>query len=103
MLATIKRTNGEKEYFDLPYGWTKEVIYHTNQVSLRGGKVREDIYLISPKGKKFKSDVELLRFLAENTKIKCDLEVTSTKKLKHREFLRRQSSAPSVDSIKNIY
>ena len=53
------------------------------------GKIREDIYLISPgsKGKKFKSDIKLQMFLDENPNIKCDLAVTSTKRTVHREFL----------------
>ena len=53
------------------------------------GKVREDIYVISPgsNGKRIKSAIKLQIFLEENPNIKCDLEVTSTSKLKHREFL----------------
>ena len=79
---------GEKEYFDLPYGWTKEVVYLRNQPSMRG-KIRQDIYLISPgrKGKKLQSDAKLQRFLQENPDIECDLSVTSTKATVHREFL----------------
>ena len=79
---------GEKEYFDLPYGWTKEVVYLRNQPSMKG-KTRQDIYLISPgsNGKKFKSDIKLQKFLEENPNIKCDLAVTSTKKTVHTEFL----------------
>ena len=79
---------GEKEYFDLPYGWTKEVVTRRNQPNMKG-KVRKDIYLISPgsKGKKFRTDNQLHSFLEENPNIMCDLDVTSTKKTKHREFL----------------
>ena len=83
---------GEKEYFDLPYGWTKEVVYLKNQPSMRG-KIRQDIYLISPgrKGKKLQSDAKLQRFLQENPDIECDLSVTSTKATVHREFLKNCS------------
>ena len=35
--------NGEKEYFDLPYGWTKQVVYLRNQPSMKG-KVRTDLF-----------------------------------------------------------
>ena len=79
---------GEKEYFDLPYGWTKEVVYLRNQPSMKG-KTRQDIYLISPgsNGKKIKSEVKLQKFLEENPNIKCDLAVTSTKRTVHTEFL----------------
>ena len=79
---------GEREYFDLPFGWTKEVVYLKNQPSMRG-KIRQDIYLISPgrKGKKLQSDAKLQRFLQENPDIECDLSVTSTKATVHREFL----------------
>jgi|ERR1711971_840017 len=60
---------GEKEYFDLPYGWTKEVVTRRDQPSLKG-RVRKDVYLISPgiKGKKFRTDNELHRFLGEKSK-----------------------------------
>ena len=78
---------GEKEYFDLPYGWTKEVVTIRNQPSMKG-KVRTDIYLIHPgnKGRKIKTDNQLHSFLEENPNILCDREVTSTKLSKHREF-----------------
>jgi hypothetical protein len=80
--------NGEKEYFDLPYGWTKQVVYLRNQPSMKG-KVRTDIYLKCPgvKGKWIKSDIALLKYLKENPNIKCDQAVTSTSRKKHREFL----------------
>ena len=83
-----KENSVTKEYFHLPYGWIKEVVSTKNQPSMRG-KVREDIYLISPgsNGKKIKSAMKLHNFLEENPNIKCDLEVTSTSKAKHREFL----------------
>ena len=79
---------GEKEVYELPYGWTKEVVYRRNQPSMRG-KIRQDISVIGPgsKGKKFQSDVKLQRYLQENRDIECDLSVTSTSKKKHREFL----------------
>ena len=78
---------GEKEYFDLPYGGTKEVVTIRNQPRMKG-KVRTDIYLIHPgnKGRKIKTDNQLHTFLEENPNILCDLEVTSTKLTKHREL-----------------
>ena len=79
----------DKKYFDLPYGWTKEVVITRNQPSMKG-RTRTDIYLISPgTNKKLKSDVELMKFLEENPTIQCDLDVTSTRKVKHRELLNR--------------
>ena len=80
--------NGEKEYFDLPYGWTKQVVYLRNQPSMKG-KVRTDIYLTSPgvKGKWIKSDAQLQKYLEENPNVKCDQAVTTTSRKKHREFL----------------
>ena len=83
-----KANSMTKEYFDLPYGWRKEVVTIKHQPSMKG-KVREDIYLISPgsDGKRIKSAIKLQIFLEENPNIICDLEVTSTSKLKHREFL----------------
>ena len=86
-----KENSVTKEYFDLPYGWRKEVVSIKNQPSMKG-KVREDIYLISPgrNGKKIQSDIKLHDFLEENPNIKCDLEVTSTSRVKHKEFLMNQ-------------
>ena len=85
---------GEKEYFDLPYGWTKEVVTLRNQPSMKG-KVRTDIYLKSPAGlgikrKTFRNDNQVRSFLEENPNIMCDLDVTSTKKTKHRELLDKE-------------
>ena len=89
--AKEKENSTTKEYFDLPYGWRKEVVLIKNQPSMKG-KVREDIYLISPgrNGKKIQSDIKLHDFLEENPNIKCDLEVTSTSRKKHKEFLMSQ-------------
>ena len=73
----------DKEYFDLPYGWTKEVVTTRNQLNMKG-KTRADIYLFSPgTKKKLNSDAQLMKFLEENPTIQCDLDVTSTKKMKH--------------------
>merc|ERR1711971_631474 len=71
---------GEREYFDLPYGWTKEVVTLRNQPSMKG-KVRTDIYLKSPavpgiKRKTFRNDNQVRSFLEENPNIMCDLDVT---------------------------
>ena len=91
--AKGKENSTTKEYFDLPYGWRKEVVSIKNQPSMKG-KVREDIYLISPgrNGKKIQSDIKLHLFLEEYPNIKCDLEVTSTSRVKHREFLMNQKN-----------
>ena len=91
--AKGKENSMTKEYFDLPYGWRKEVVSIKNQPSMKG-KVREDIYLISPgrNGKKIQSDIKLHLFLEEYPNIKCDLEVTSTSRVKHREFLMNQKN-----------
>ena len=75
----------EKQYFDLPYGWTKLVVTRGNQKSKR-----EDIYLMSPGIKKqLRSDIQLMKFLKENPNIQCDLDATSTSTVKHRELLNR--------------
>jgi len=89
--ASKRDMNGEKEYFDLPYGWTKQVVYLRNQPSMKG-KVRTDIYLTSPgspsvKRKWIQSDIQLQKYLAENPNVKCDQSVTTTSRKKHREFL----------------
>ena len=56
----FKTVKGEREYFHLPYGWVKEVVYLKNQPAKKG-KVREDIYLITPgpKRKKLRNEPDL--------------------------------------------
>ena len=79
----------EKQYFDLPYGWTKLVVTSRNQLRMKG-KPRVDIYLMSPGIKKqLRSDIQLMKFLKENPAIQCDLDATSTSTVKHRELLNR--------------
>ena len=53
-----------KEY-ELPYGW-KKIGHRRNIVNKRP---RWDFYIISPSGRKFRSTLELTRYLAENPKL----------------------------------
>ena len=66
--------DGFREYL-LPYEWKKMC-----QRRKTGGTW--DIYLISPNGKRFRSNVELEKFLANNPDVKIDREVTNCKRLR---------------------
>ena len=91
---------GEREYFDLPYGWKKESVTIKNQPSKKG-KDRVDIYLVSPTGKKLQKPKHLESFLKENPNIKCDLEVTSFKKSVHYELMAKSMNVHSQDDKVN--
>ena len=67
-ISLIKETNHFREYL-LPFGWKKT------------GKRRQssnkwDYYLISPNGSKFRSTVQLNKYLDANPDVKCDRDVT---------------------------
>merc|ERR1712002_1083776 len=55
--------------FSLPYGWKKIG-------QRRKNSSHWDFYLISPDNKRFRSNVELKKYLEKNPKVKCDLSVT---------------------------
>ena len=47
--------------------------------------MRWDFYVFSPNGQKFRSNVEIKKFLEKNPSVKCDLEVTNTSRVKDME------------------
>lgn len=59
--------------FELPYGWKK--LAHRRKSGKSEGNW--DTYLISPLGKRLRSNVELERYLEANPKLKCDRSVTT--------------------------
>ena len=68
-----ERTEDNIEY-SLPYGWTK--IGQRRQ----GDQDRWDVYLITPCGKKLRSNLEVDRYLEKCPDVDCDREVTNTSK-----------------------
>ena len=62
--------------YSLPYGWKKKGHKRQNQ---EGDKNRWDFYVISPAGKKLRSNVEINRYLEANPEVKCDRNITNTK------------------------
>ena len=67
---------GQKEdyrEFELPYGWKK-----TGQLRKHGE--RWDFYVFAPNGQKFRSNVEIKKYLENHPDVKCDLEVTKISK-----------------------
>ena len=69
----IERTEDNIEY-SLPYGWKK--IGQRRQ----GDQDRWDVYLITPCGKKLRSNLEVDRYLEKSPDVDCDREVTNTSK-----------------------
>ena len=70
---TLPKIEAEsKEY--LPHDWIKEVYRRK-----KGGKY--DTYIIHiPSGKRFRSNVEIDKFLSKNPDIACDRDLTSCSK-----------------------
>jgi len=56
----------------LPHGWKKFCLRRQNTD-------RWDFYLLSSDNKKFRSTVEVKRYLKNNPSVKCDIDVTNTK------------------------
>ena len=70
-VTILKRTVNDIEIL-LPYGWKK--LGHK-----RKNLNHWDFCLISPDDKKFRSNIEIKRYVENNPSIKCDLSVTNTK------------------------
>ena len=65
-------TGSYKEYL-LPYDWKKVALKRRNSD-------RWDFHVLSPQGKKFRSNIEIRKYLEVNPDIKCDRNVTNTSK-----------------------
>ena len=57
--------------YDLPFGWKK--VGHMR----KSGENRWDFYVYSPNGQRFRSNVEIDKYLKSNPEIKCNREVTN--------------------------
>ena len=58
--------------------------------------MRWDYYVFAPNGQKFRSNVEIKKFLQTNPSVKCDLDVTNTSRVNDLEkkspTMKRQKS-----------
>ena len=88
----LKRT---KKYvmLGLPYGWKK-------QCMKRQGKNSEYwyFYLINSDNKKFRSNVEVAKYLENNPSVKCDLSVTNTNWHSRLQSILNKLQKPNLDS-----
>ena len=71
----VQETNDFQEYL-LPYGW-KKVGYRRKSGSSQNVW---DFYAISPDGKRLRSSNEVNKYLDNNPGVKCDMNVTNTKR-----------------------
>ena len=81
---TKRIINENSVEYSLPYGWKK-----IGKRRICGAPNRWDFEVISPNGKRFRSSIEVQKYLKSNPNIKCDLEVTNTNRPK--EFLARET------------
>jgi len=70
-ITLLEQSEDNLEY-SLPYGWKK--IGHRRT----GDQDRWDFYIITPDGKKLRSNPEIDRYLEKNPDVDCDREVTNT-------------------------
>ena len=62
--------------YQLPYGWKKVG-------SRRSDNQTWDFYVYGPNGQKFRSNVEIKKYLDMNPDVQCDLDVTNTFRIKN--------------------
>ena len=68
--------NENRLTYSLPHGW-KKIGYQRQEGE---SKNRWDFYIISPCGRRFRSNPEIANYLSLNPEVKCDLAVTNTNK-----------------------
>ena len=71
-MSSVQDTGSCKEYL-LPYDWKKVCLKRKNSD-------RWDFHVLSPHGKKLRSNIEIRKYLEVNPDIKCDRNVTNTSK-----------------------
>ena len=71
-ISSAEDTGSYKEYL-LPYDWKKVALKRRNSD-------RWDFHVLSPQGKKLRSNIEIKKYLEVNPDIKCDRSVTNTSK-----------------------
>ena len=71
-ISSVQDTGSYKERL-LPYDWKKVALKRKNSD-------RWDFHVLSPQGKKLRSNIEIKKYLEVNPDIKCDRNVTNTSK-----------------------
>jgi hypothetical protein len=87
-------TTKEKKEYSLPYGWKK-------MGNKRKNGDNWDFYVICPSGKRFRSNVEINKYLDANPDIKCDRNVTNTNRSAEGEPIRKSTKlfdSKAIDS-----
>ena len=72
----IKEEKEDYREYLLPHGWRKVGKKRPNPT--KTGGENWDFSVFSPDGKKFRSTIEVTKFLESNPEVKCDREVTNT-------------------------
>ena len=73
----LDSNNNDKENYQelsLPYGWKKMAVKRKSGILID----HWDFYVISPAGKRLRSNKEIARYLEANSELECDLKVTNT-------------------------
>ena len=65
--------------YQLPYGWKKVGSRRSDSAD----RDRWDFYVYGPNGEKFRSNVEIKKYLDMNPEVQCDLDVTNTSRIKN--------------------
>ncbi len=73
---SAQRSDQNHLEYGLPYGWKKLLTRRLSGASAGNW----DTYLISPLGKRLRSNVELTNYLKSNPDVKCDLELTKVQR-----------------------
>ena len=75
--VTLSKICDDIVEYSLPYGW-KKVCHKRKRIDKTTDAYRWDVSLIHPNGKKFRSTIEVERYLGENPDEKCEPSVTNT-------------------------
>ena len=99
-IKLIRATETRREY-SLPYGW-KKVGHKRSEMSKMQGWFFE---MFSPNGKKLRSTPELKKYLDENPKVECDLEVTNVScpsDMKHLKYSKKRENRSEKKLVKKV-
>ena len=82
--------------YPLPYGWKKHCRKRRNNASKDW-----NVYVISPDGKLLRSSFEIVKYLSENPKVKCDKAVVNTDQPSNLENIRYVATKTSIQDSDN--
>ena len=82
--------------YPLPYGWKKHCRKRRNNTSKDW-----NVYVTSPEGKLLQSSFEIVKYLSENPKVKCDKTVVNTDQPSNLENIRYVATKTSIHDSDN--